>query len=334
MNSTAVDQDIFGSVRMGYAVIESNKLKEWKTFLQQGLGLHFNAGPKLINELSFRMDDHAKRLIVQKGKSEDFVALGWQVKDQKTLDIILGRLAERDIAVEKSTQAEAEQRGVKQFWRIVGPKKQNIELFVEANFSDEPLNMLTSSFVTGDAGMGHVAITSRKPVKMQRFWQEIFDARVSDYIEQVISGVTLDITFLRLNERHHSVAIATTREVALDPIRTKVQHMNLQGASLDDLSNAFQRCKQLGYEMAHEIGQHPNDKELSFYVISPSGFEIELGWAPLVVDEKKWQTTKYFAISSWGHKPENPSKIYMLSTNLGNLKQGISTVIHPEYSPI
>lgn len=334
MNSTTVDQDIFGSVRMGYAVIESNKLQEWKTFLQQGLGLHLNADEKLINELSFRMDDHAKRLMVQKGSSEDFIALGWQVKDQKTLDIILGRLAERDIAVEKSTLAEAEQRGVKQFWRIVGPKKQNIELFVVAKLSDEPLNMLTSSFVTGDAGMGHVAITSRKPVKMQRFWQEIFDARVSDFIEQVISGVTLDITFLRLNERHHSVAIATTREVALDPIRTKVQHMNLQGASLDDLSNAFQRCKQLGYEMAHEIGQHPNDKELSFYVISPSGFEIELGWAPLVVDEKTWQTTKYFAISSWGHKPENPSKIYMLSTNLGNLKQGISTVIHPEYSPI
>lgn len=111
MNSTAVDQDIFGSVRMGYAVIESNKLKEWKTFLQQGLGLHFNADEKLINELSFRMDNHAKRLMVQKGNSEDFIALGWQVKDQKTLDIILGRLAERDIAVEKSTQAEAEQRG-------------------------------------------------------------------------------------------------------------------------------------------------------------------------------------------------------------------------------
>lgn len=334
MNTTKVEKDIFGLVRMGYAVIESNKLKEWKVFLEQGLGLHFNDEEQLINEISFRMDNHAKRLIVQRGSAEDFIALGWQVKDQKTLDIIISRLAEREIAYEKSHPDEAEQRGVKEFWRILGPKKQKIELFIEAKVTEEPLNMLTSSFVTGDAGMGHVAITSRKPLKMQRFWQEIFDARLSDNIEQVISGITLDITFLRLNERHHSVAIATTREVPLDPIRTKVQHMNVQGSSLDDLSNAFQRCKKLGYEMAHEIGQHPNDKELSFYVISPSGFEIEFGWAPLVVDENTWKPTKYFAISSWGHKPENPSKLYMLSTNLNNLTQGILTVIHPEYSPI
>lgn len=334
MNTSTIDRDIFGSVRMGYAVIESNKLKDWKTFLQQGLGLHFNADEKSINEISFRMDKHFKRLIIQKGSAEDFVALGWQVEDEETLKIILKRLTEREITIEKSSLAEAEQRGVKEFWRILGPKKQNIELFVEPTLTDEPLNMLTSSFVTDKAGMGHVAITSRKPMKMQRFWQEIFNARVSDYIEQVISGVTLDITFLRLNERHHSIAIATTREIPLDPIRTKVQHMNLQGASLDDLSSAFQRCKQLGYEMAHEIGQHPNDKELSFYVISPSGFEIELGWAPLVVNETTWKPTKYFAISSWGHKPENPTKLYMFSTNLSNFKQGISTAIHPEYSPI
>lgn len=334
MNNTSIDQDIFGSVCMGYAVIESNQLKQWKVFLQQGLGLHYNADEKAINEISFRMDDHAKRLIIQKGCSEDVVALGWQVEDQETLNVILKRLAEREISVEKSSIADAEQRGVAEFWRILGPKKQNIELFVDAKMTHEPLNMLSSSFVTGKAGMGHVAITSRKPLKMQRFWQEIFNARVSDYIEQVISGVTLDITFLRLNERHHSIAIATTKEIALDPIRTKVQHMNLQGASLDDLANAFQRCKQLGYEMAHEIGQHPNDKELSFYVISPSGFEIEFGWAPLVIDERTWKTTKYFAISAWGHKPENPSKLYMLSTNLSNLKQGVTTVIHPEYSPI
>lgn len=334
MNTTTIDQDIFGSVRMGYAVIESNKLKQWKIFLQQGLGLHFNADEKSINEMSFRMDNHAKRLIVQKGDSEDFIALGWQVADQQTLDIILARLAEREIVVEKSSLAEAEQRGVKAFWRILGPKKQNIELFIQADLTEQPLQMLSSGFITAQAGMGHVAITSRKPLKMQRFWQEIFSARVSDYVEQEMSGVTLDVTFLRLNERHHSVAIATTREITLDPIRTKVQHMNVQAASLDDLSQAFQRCKQLGYEMAHEIGQHPNDKELSFYVISPSGFEIEFGWAPLVVDERTWKPTKYFAISSWGHKPENPTKLYMFSTNLSNLKQGISTVIHPEYSPI
>lgn len=330
--STAIDRNIFGAVRMGYAVIESTRLKDWRIFLHQGLGLHLNDSP--TGELSFRMDSHAKRIIIEYGQAEDMVAVGWQLADQATLDVVLARLAERKIAVERSSHEQALQRGVAQFWRIKGPKGLALELFVEAQQSDVPLQMLSSGFHTGSAGMGHVAITSRRPIKMQRFWQEIFDARLSDYIEQVISGLTLDITFLRLNERHHSVAIAATREVSLDPIRTKVQHMNLEALSLEDLSSAFIRCRQLGYTMAHEIGQHPNDKELSFYVISPSGFEIELGWNALAVDEATWQPTTHYAISSWGHKPPNPSAANHLLTNLGNAKQGLRTLLQTEFSPI
>ena len=56
-----------------------------------------------------------------------------------------------------------------------------------------------------------MAITSRRPGDALAFWQQIFDARVSDRIEDRVSGMTLDITFLRLNPRHHSVAIAATR---------------------------------------------------------------------------------------------------------------------------
>ena len=38
--STAIDRNIFGAVRMGYAVIESTRLKDWRIFLHQGLGHH------------------------------------------------------------------------------------------------------------------------------------------------------------------------------------------------------------------------------------------------------------------------------------------------------
>ena len=60
----------------------------------------------------------------------------------------------------------------------------------------------------------------------------------------------------------------------------------------------------MGYAIANAIGQHPNDRELSFYVVSPSGFEVELGWNPIVVrDEAAWQPAHYQGISLWGHKP-------------------------------
>lgn len=324
--------NIFGAVSMGYVVVESQKLDAWRQFCVQGLGMHLASAE--ADELVFRIDEHARRFIVRRGPAEDFAALGWQVKDQATLDVILARLQDRNIGVELSTDEAAAQRGVKLFWRVIGPKGLALELFIEAETSDAPLRMLTSGFVTGAGGMGHVAITSRLPEKMQRFWQEIFDARVSDRISQQMTGALLDVTFLRLNERHHSVAIAATRGVRLDPIRTKAQHMNLLAASLSDLSAAFERLRLLGYEMAHEIGEHPNDHELSFYVISPSGFEVELGWNALTVDESTWQVASYDAISIWGHRPQNTTAVHSALYNLGNLKRGAHSLLKPEYSPI
>jgi len=324
--------DIFGAVRMGYAVVESQRLEDWRRFLKLGLGLHLESETDEL--LAFRMDHHERRLMIQRGGAEDIVAVGWQLRDAATLQIVLQRLRDRGIAFEEGSAEDAAARGVKSLVRLLGPKAMTLELFVDALTSDGPLQMLASGFVTGDSGMGHVAITTRLPEKMLRFWQEIFDARLSDNIAPPMGGAILDVAFLRLNERHHSVAIAATRGLRLDPIRTKVQHMNMVANTLEDLSGAFERLRDLGYEMAHEIGQHPNDKEVSFYVITPSGFEIELGWNALTVDEATWATARYNAISIWGHKPQHPSALHQLLTNLGNLRRGLRAALRPEYSPL
>ena len=317
---------------MGYAVIESNHLDKWCSLLRDGLGLHL--GHFDNQTLAFRMDSHERRIIVQRGSEEDLVAVGWHLRDQSTLDEVLARLQRAGIEVSLSDPESAAQRGVKQFWRVIGPKRLAVELFWEPLVTDESLWMLNSGFVTGEAGMGHLAITSRKPLQMRRFWEEIFDARASDHIVEQIAGLTLDINFFRVNERHHSIAIACLRGVPMDPIRTRVQHMNLLTTSRVDLTDAFVRCRKLGFEMAHEIGEHPNDREQSFYVMTPSGFELELGWNALVVDEAHWQTTSYQGISLWGHRPEKTGTWNILKTNFGNFVRGTRSLLKPEYSPL
>ncbi|MBT8453754.1 MAG: VOC family protein [Deltaproteobacteria bacterium] len=327
-----VSEDLFGVTSFGYVVIESNRLDDWRRFGVEGLGLHLAHDDRA--GLAFRMDAHARRMIVQKGTAEDVVAVGWQVRDDAALEVVLERLRARGIQIEEAGGDVAELRGVRQLWRFKGPKGLAIELFFEPLTTDEPLKMLTSGFVTDDNGMGHMAITSQRPESMQRFWQEIFDGRVSDYVEERIAGLMVDITFLRFNERHHTVAIAATRGVRMDPLRTKVQHINIEAKSFEDVSSAYRRLRDLGYEMAHEIGQHPNDKELSFYVLCPSGFEIELGWNALAVDESVWQTASYDRISTWGHKPEKGGLLHFVRLNAGNLFRGARSLLRQEYSPI
>ena len=137
----------------------------------------------------------------------------------------------------------------------------------------------------------------------------------------------LDFAFFRLNERHHSVALASTRGRRMNPLRSSIHHLNLQAASFDDVAQAYLRCRAMGYSIANAIGQHPNDKELSFYVVSPSGFEVELGWNPILVDEQKWQVGSYRGISLWGHFKENLS----LGMQVKQAARGIASLRHQEY---
>jgi 2,3-dihydroxybiphenyl 1,2-dioxygenase len=318
---------LFGKVKMGYLVAESGRLTEWQRFMKEGLGMHVDAFGQGL--LAGRIDAHERRFIVQKGTREDVAAIGWQLADESAMELALRRLRDLAIDVQEIGGLEASGRGVDRLWRIKGPKGLATELFIHARSTIQPLSMKASGFMTGEGGMGHVAITTRQPAAMQSFWKNIFDARLSDHIEQRIDGVQLELTFLRLNERHHSIATAATRGIRLNPLRTQIHHVNLQTASLDDVIHGYLRCRALGYDIASAIGQHPNDRELSFYVVSPSGFEVELGWDPVVVDEAHWVPTTYQGMSLWGHRPENLTLAY----RLGRLKQGVTSLMRDEFMP-
>jgi hypothetical protein len=51
------------------------------------------------------------------------------------------------------------------------------------------------------------------------------------------------------------------------------------------------------------LGRHTNDLMTSFYVRTPSGFEIEYGTGGRVVDDETWEVVPYDAQSIWGHQP-------------------------------
>ena len=293
--------DVFGRVRLGYVVIGSRKLEAWKTFLTEGIGLHLACDS--ADTLAWRMDDHARRLIVQNDDAEDVTAIGWELEDESALAIVLARLAGKGVQVDVVEGQQAADRGVRSLHRFVGPKGLTLELFTQPIMDTRPLAMLCSGFVTGRGGMGHLSFMSREPDRKAAFWRELFDARTSDRIE-IAAGdrAVLDVTFLRMNQRHHSVAIAATRKFAVDMYRTRIQHLNLEAATLDDLSGAYERCSKLGYSFERGVGQHPNDRELSFYIATPSGFDLEIGWDALTVEEASWQPGRtYPNMSTWGH---------------------------------
>jgi 2,3-dihydroxybiphenyl 1,2-dioxygenase len=317
--------NIFGNVHLGYIVIETDKFADWQRFGRDAIGMHLDESMREV--MRFRLDDNECRFLLQRGPAEDVTALGWQIDDHRTFDEILSRITRHGVPTKEGTMEEAALRGVERLMRFPGPNGLMQEIFTRARRSDAALEMaVRGGFVTGEGGIGHIAVTSKKPHQIRGYYNTVFDARLTDYIDETISGLKFKIRFLRVNERHHSVAIAAVNRLPINPIRARVQHLNIQVAELDDMTASYQRVKDLGFHMALAVGQHTNDKELSYYAMTPSGFEWEVGWNPIVVDENTWEPTTHQGISIWGHTPEGQTII----DKLGQFKTAARSLLHRE----
>jgi 2,3-dihydroxybiphenyl 1,2-dioxygenase len=288
-------------LRLGYVVIESERLDDWEQFARDGIGLHADRlSPEL---LALRIDDRQRRIIIRRGPAEDAIALGWETDDAEALARMHAHLVANAITPDAGPLSEANARGIEGYFGFLGRKGLRHEFFADARRTNQPLAARVSGFVTGAGGLGHVALFTREPEALTADMQRLLGARLSDTITDRLMGLEMEFSFLHLNERHHSLAIAATSGIRLDPIRTRIQHLMLEAATLEDVGDAYLRCRELGIPIAMGMGQHPNDRGLSFYAVSPSGFEVELGHAPLQVGPD-WQVKSYRGISKWGHRPE------------------------------
>lgn len=317
--------NIFGNVHLGYVVIETRKFADWRRFGGDAIGMHVDE--EQADVMRFRLDDNDCRFLLQRGPAEDATALGWQLDDQATFDEVVSRVTQHGVPITEGTAEEAALRGVERLVRFPGPNGLAQEVFTRATASDTPLAIqVRGGFVIGDGGIGHIAVTTKTPHQVRGYYNTVFDARLSDFIDETISGLKFKIRFLRVNERHHSLAIAAVQRLPINPIRSRIQHLNIQVADLDDMTASYQRVKELGFPMALGVGQHTNDRELSYYAMTPSGFEWEVGWNPIVVNETTWEPTTYQGISIWGHTPEGQTII----ERLGEFRVAARSLLHRE----
>src|SRR3546814_14308885 len=57
-----------------------------------------------------------------------------------------------------------------------------------------------------------------------------------------------------------------------------LEHVMVEMNELDDVGRAMDRCEVLGHKLLQPLGRHRNDHMVSFYVETPSGFGMEIGF--------------------------------------------------------
>mgnify|MGYP003951542243 CR=1 FL=1 len=80
----------------------------------------------------------------------------------------------------------------------------------------------------------------------------------------------------------------------------RLSHFQLEVPHRNQVGLAYDRIRRAGIGIAHPIGVHPNDNQMSFYASTPSGFQSELGAASDLVTDGR-EVTTFYGISVWGH---------------------------------
>ena len=83
--------NVFGRVRLGYLVIETDKFADWRRFGEDAIGMHCDELSRAV--MRFRLDDHECRFLLRRGPEEDVTTIGWQLDDDETFDEIVSRVA-------------------------------------------------------------------------------------------------------------------------------------------------------------------------------------------------------------------------------------------------
>ncbi|WP_026402047.1 VOC family protein [Actinomadura rifamycini] len=289
-----------GIKELAYVVYEASDLDDWEHFTVDLLGMQL-AG-RSADALELRTDAKAYRWSVRRGPADDLAASGYEVEDGAALDAIVRRLTAAGVAVAEGGPDLAASRRVDRVAVTADPMGNRIELVTGFADADTPFrsDVLLGGFVTGAGGAGHQVLLAQGTARETylEFYEGLLGFRVSDRIvEELAPGAVADLTFLRCNPRHHSVAFGDM------PHTKRTHHFMLEVADIRDVGTAYDRCMDAGRPFEMTLGMHPNDRMFSFYVRTPSGFSVEYGWGGLLVDEATWEVATLDRLHSWGHRP-------------------------------
>ncbi|MDG4834299.1 VOC family protein [Solwaraspora sp. WMMD1047] len=276
--------DIYG---LGYVGLRSEKIEQWRDFATTVLGMQVAEPPAGEEDsLYLRMDERAWRYAVAPGP-EDLDYVGWEARGPDELDRLATALIAAGYSAEEAPDLAVTRR-VARVVRSADPAGNPVELFCGARETRAPFSSPTGvRFVTGDLGIGHVVLGMPDLAEAKRYYLSTLGFRVSD-----THGTT---HFCHVNGRHHSLAF---RAEPGEPSTFK--HCMVEVADLDMVGRTLDIVNSGAAPLANGLGRHSNDQAVSFYVKTPSGFEVEYGACARLVDDG-WTTRTYESTSMWGH---------------------------------
>lgn len=281
---------------LGYVVLTVIDLEPWREFAVSFVGAEPNDSASVAGELRFKIDDRSWRIAVEPGRTDGIGVLGFEVRDRPALEEVRKRLEMAAIPGNYSPSPdELAMRSVAGLLRTEDPAGVAVEIFYGAS-SDYHFRpgADVSSFVTGDAGLGHAVIGVHNVDTCVEFYRDVLGFTVSDIFQRGASKAV----FLRCSPREHNLALVELRPDARVP---RLLHVMVEASRLDDVGKALDRAEARSVPVTVTLGQHTNDEMVSFYCSTPAAFDLEIGALGRRLPRSHPVTTMLVG-DIWGHK--------------------------------
>lgn len=252
------------------------------------------AGVAADGSVFLKMDQRQWRLAVHPAQTPGLAYLGFELSLESDLEAAMESISKRGVAIRAGTAQELEARSVGDLAVFEDPAGHRLELFCRP-IIDEPMKSTRDmEFLTGPLGMGHVVLYVAEIEPTLDFYRDVLGFKRTDYMQFGPNG--MGIHFLRCTRRHHSLGL-----LQVGP-PSGVQHLMFESTTLDGVGKALDRARTAGITISSELGRHRNDKTVSFYMKGPSGFDVEIGWDGMLVDDDWVEHEFAGGGDDWGHQ--------------------------------
>ncbi len=273
-----------------YIGFTSPAAADWRSFGTEVVGAQLADHPQ--GAVALRLDELAPRVVIHDGPVDDVAYVGWDCGDADGVAEVADRVRAAGLEVVPDSDA-AHVRQVDALVAFTDPWGFRHELtYGLAHVGPFVPGRPHPGFVTGEQGLGHIVFLLPDLDAGQRFYTETLGFLISDHIEWGLS-----LRFLHCNPRHHTVALSSV------PGMVGIHHLAFEVREVDEVGRTLDIVNTHGLQVPMGLGRHTNDHMTSFYVRTPSGFDLEYGAGGRVIDDTTWEFATYDAISIWGHRP-------------------------------
>ncbi|MAY35454.1 MAG: biphenyl 2,3-dioxygenase [Spongiibacteraceae bacterium] len=296
---------------LGYVVIESTDPAKWLDYGTNILGLMVAPNMPDDGNVYLKMDERPFRFMITKSDQDRLQLCGWELADQETFESTKESLQSAGVEFTEGSAELAQARQVRGLISLKDPAGNGLELYWGASLdyakfvSPKGIAEFETGF-NGDMGFGHAVLPAPNLQETHAFYRDVLGFGDTDYMHFKFSEDPNDpgmgLNFMHVNNpRHHSLALYQDQSpVGCIHLMVEVRE------DVDEVGYCLDRVNEAGIPVVSTLGRHTNDRMLSFYMATPTGFAMEFGTGGLQMDWEGYTPTVSTLPSYWGHKFQAP----------------------------